>query len=689
MKRSALAVLFAFTVGIVSQAQTGTGGSGAGNGISTEDLNRSVKPCDDFFNFSNGTWRAQNPIPASMDRWSRRWKAGEDNKDQLRVILDEVSAQTDHPQGSPAQLTGDFYAACTNVKAIDAAGIEPLKPYLAKIDAVHDAESLQQEIRELHAMGIMVPFAFYGNQDPHSPTNVIANVGAAGLGLPDRDYYLKPEKRFADARAEYLVYVAKIFSLSGSSDAEAKAAAGTVMESGKLFPGKSASLPPRRNSGPARDPHVHDNPTTLEGLQKMAPHFDWSAYIESARVSVADDQRGINRRSARTEVERQFVSTPIDSWKTYLRWQLLNGAADSLPQTFVDAHFGFYQKQLAGVGELKPIGTRCAEKTDGLLGEALGQEYVKRYFPPEAKQRAQVMVGNILSAMHDTIEGVDWMTPATKQKALEKLSTFNVKIGYPDKWKDYSSVRIDRDHFMADFIAGSRFLVADNWSTIGKPVDRGRWGMTPPTSNAYYNPQMNEIVFPAGILQPPAFSMKYSDAVNYGAIGVVIGHEISHGFDDQGAQFDASGALKNWWTKEDLEKFQTKTACVVKQFDGYRIDGPDDIHIQGKLVLGESIGDLAGLKIAYRAFKKTAQGQSSEKIDGFTPDQQFFIAWGQFRGDETRVETQKLMVQGDPHPVAKYRVLGPMSNFPPFAAAFQCTAGSAMVRSDADRCVVW
>jgi putative endopeptidase len=389
------------------------------------------------------------------------------------------------------------------------------------------------------------------------------------------------------------------------------------------------------------------------------------------------------------EVERQLTSTPIEQWKVYLRWQLLNTWADNLSQPFVDVHFGFYQSQLAGVSELKPRATRCAEETDALLGEALGQEYVKRYFPPEAKERAKVMVGNILSAMHDTIESLDWMTPDTKQKALEKLSTFNVKIGYPDKWKDYSSVKIDRERYFADAVAASRFLVADDHSTINKPVDRGRWGMTPPTSNAYYNPLLNEIVFPAGILQPPAFSMHYSDAVNYGAIGVVIGHEISHGFDDQGAQFDGTGKLNNWWTPADLTKFQAKTACVVKQFDGFKIDGPDDIHINGKLVLGESIGDLAGLKIAYRAFKKTAQGQSTEKIDGFTPDQQFFIAWGQFRGDETREETQKLMVQGDPHPVAKYRVLGPMSNFPPFAAAFECKPGAPMTRPDTERCVVW
>lgn len=676
MKCSNLAILLGIALGIASQAQTG-----ALKGIETKDLDRNTQPCDNFFDFANGAWRAQNPIPASMDRWSRRWQAGEENKDQLRKILDEVSADANHPKASSAQLIGDFYAACTDVKAIDAAGLEPLKPYLARIDAVHDLKSLQAEILELQSTGIMVPFLFYGTQNPHAPTDVIADITASGLGLPDRDYYLKPDKRFADARAAYLVYVVKIFTLSGSSETEAKAAAETVMEFETAL--AKASL----DNVALRDPHAVDHVTTLDALQKTTPHFDWTAYVKAAKVNAGTIN--VEQPAFVAEVERQLASTPIEKWKTYLRWQLLNSSADALPQQFVDAHFGFYQKQLAGVGELKPIGTRCAERTDALLGEALGQEYVKRYFPPEAKARAKEMVTNILSAMHETIEGLDWMAPATKQKALEKLSTFNVKIGYPDKWKDYSSVRIDRHRYIDDLASASRFVVADNWSTIGKPVDRSRWGMTPPTSNAYYNPQLNEIVFPAGILQPPAFSVNYSDAVNYGAIGVVIGHEISHGFDDQGAQFDATGELKNWWTPEDLAKFQAKTACVVKQFDGFKIDGPDDIHIQGKLVLGESIGDLAGLKIAYLAFKKTAQGQSSEQIDGFTPDQQFFISWGQFRGDETRVETQKLMVQGDPHPVAKYRVLGPMSNFPPFAAAFSCKADSAMVRSDADRCVVW
>jgi len=676
MKRLGLAILLIFAVGIGASGQ-----NAAVKGIETADLNRSVQPCDDFYEFSNGTWRAQNPIPASMDRWSRRWQAGEENKDQLRKILDEVSATTDHAKGSPAQLTGDFYAACTNVKAVDAAGITPLKPYLAAVDAVHDAASLQQEIRELHAMGVMVPFTLFGTQNIHAPTDVIADVGAGGLGLPDRDYYVKPEKRFADARAEYLIYIAKIFVLGGASESEAKAAAQSVMDFETAL--AKASL----DNVTLRDPHSTDHISDLAALQKMTPHFDWSAYLDSAGIEPG--VMNIDQPEFMAEFEKLLTEAPLAQWKTYLRWQLLNGFADRLSQPFVDAQFGFYQKQLAGVGELKPREVRCAEQTDALLGEALGQEYVKRYFPPEAKKRAQEMVANILSSMHDSIEDVDWMTPETKQKALNKLAAFNVKIGYPDKWKDYSAVKIERTDYFGDALSADRFQVADNHSTINKPVDRSRWGMTPPTSNAYYSQLLNEIVFPAGILQPPAFSKDYVDAVNYGAIGVVIGHEISHGFDDQGAQFDGTGKLNNWWTPADLDKFHAKTECVVKQFDGYRIDGPDDIHINGKLVLGESIGDLGGLRIAYRAFKKTAQGQSTEKIDGFTPDQQFFIAWGQFRGDETRVETQKMMVQGDPHPVAKYRVLGPMSNFPPFAEAFQCKAGSAMVRPEAERCVVW
>jgi putative endopeptidase len=650
-------------------------------GIQVSDLDRKADPCNDFYEYSNGTWRTQNPIPASMDRWSRRWKAGEANKDQLRDLLDDISSHP-APKSSPAQLTGDFYAACTNEKAIDAVGSKPVVPLLHKVRDIQSATDLQNVLIELQGVGVAVPFGIGSTPDIHDPANVIADVGAGGLGLPDRDYYLKPEKRFANARAGYLVHVAKIFELGGFSSEEAKANAQTVMAFETDL--AKASL----DNVALRDPNSTDHKMTFDQLQKLTPHFDWSAFYRSANLTPAP--LNVDQPEFMKEVERKFTATPLAQWKVYLQWQVLHNFAEAMSTQFQDADFAFYSKQLAGVGELKPRATRCAEQTDGALGEALGQEYVKRYFPPAAKARATEMIHNIIAAMHDTIEDADWMTPETKGKALEKLTTLNVKVGYPDKWKDYSSVNITRDDYFADVVATTKFAIADDHSHIGKPVNRGLWGMTPPTSNAYYNPSMNEIVFPAGILQPPAFSVDAPDAANYGAIGVVIGHEISHGFDDQGAQFDAQGRLNNWWNAEDRKRFQERTSCVVRQFDGYTIDGDSSIHINGKLVLGESIGDLGGVKIGYRAFQKAQQGKPpAPVIDGFTPDQQFFVAWGQFRGDETRPETQKLMVQGDPHPVAKYRVIGPLSNFPPFAKAFSCKADSAMVRPEKERCTVW
>jgi endothelin-converting enzyme/putative endopeptidase len=435
-----------------------------------------------------------------------------------------------------------------------------------------------------------------------------------------------------------------------------------------------------------RDPKATDHKVSFVELKKMSPAVDWDGYFTAANISRSD--LNVNEPRFMQEVDRQFRETPMADWKTYLKWQFLHNAADTLSDPFVNENFAFYGKYLAGAKEIKPRWKRCAESTDQLLGEALGQKYVEKYFPPEAKARAQEMVKNILAAMHDTIEGLQWMSPETKQKALGKLATFNPKIGYPDKWKDYSSIKLSRDSYWNNQMAALKWNVRDDtWALIGKPTDRGRWGMTPPTSNAYYNPLLNEIVFPAGILQPPAFDMKAVDAVNYGSIGVVIGHEISHGFDDQGAQFDAQGRLNNWWTPDDLKRFQERTSCVVRQFDSYFIE--PGIHHNGKLVLGESIGDLAGAKIAYRAFKKAQEQHPAPTIDGFTPDQQFFIAWGQWRGDAIRPETQRLMVQGDPHPIAKYRVIGPLSNLPEFATAFSCKPGSQMVRSDADRCEVW
>jgi putative endopeptidase len=659
--------------------QPQSGPAAAQRGVYVEDLERSADPCTDFFAFSNGSWRKQNPIPASMTRWSRRWQAGENAKDRLKDILDEVSARRDWPRASVEQLIGDFYGGCMDQARIDARGAEPIKPLLAEIDQLREPAGVGRMIAKLHAMAIFVPFGLFGNSDLHTPSNVVAWAVAGGLGLPDRDYYVKTEARFVEAREKYLAHVAAMFKLAGRDDAAARSAADTVMaiELGLA----RASL----DNVVLRDPTATDHTMSAADLQALTPSFDWKAYFASAGIHPAI--LNVTEPAFFTEVERQLQATPVADWKTYLAWHVINAAAPSMSQAFVDEDYAFNSKYLAGTQENKPRWKRCVEATDQLLGEALGKKYTDKYFPPAAKARMQQLVKNLLAAMHDTIDQLDWMSAATKQRALDKLATFNPKIGYPDKWKDYSSIPVRRDQFWDSALAARAWNVADNRATIDQPVDRGRWGLTPPTSDAYYNPSLNEIVFPAGILQPPAFSLDAVDAVNYGAIGVVIGHEISHGFDDQGAQFDAQGRLDNWWTQDDLDKFHARGQCVVDQFEHYSIE--PGIHHNGKLVLGESIGDLGGANLAYRAFQKAKQQTPAPALDGFTPDQQFFIAWGQFRSDAIRPETQRLMVQGDPHPIAQYRVIGPLSNMPEFAAAFSCKAGVAMVRPAAQRCSVW
>lgn len=649
-------------------------------GIEVGDIDSSVAPCADFFEYANGAWRKSNPIPPSMVRWSRRWAAGELSKDRLKEILEQAASKKDAPAGSPERLIGDFYASGMDEARINALGVEPLKPWMAEIDALKTAADLQVMIRKLHDIGVNVPFAIYGASDNHEPNNVIAHVSASGLGLPDRDYYVKSEPRFVEAREKYLVHVATMFRLAGANEAGAKAAAETVMR----FETELASQ--SLDNVALRDPKATDHKTSIADLQKMTPAFDWNAYFTATKIARVDVN--VAEPQFLAEVNRKLEKTPVAEWKAYLKFHLLRVASRALSEPFVREDFEFNQKYLGGAKEMKPRWKRIVETTDDLLGDALGKMYTDKYFPPAAKARMQEMVKNLLWAMGDNIQKLDWMGPETKKRAMEKLSTFNPKVGYPDTWKDYSSLKIDRSSYWNNVVEGARFAVNDNRSTIGKPVDRGRWGMTPPTSNAYYDPSLNEIVFPAGILQSPAFSMGVTDAVNYGAIGVIIGHEISHGFDDQGAQYDAQGRLRNWWTDEDLKRFQERTACVVAQFEEYFIE--PGIHHNGKLVLGESIGDIAGAKIALKAYQHSREGKGPEPtIDGFTPEQQFFIAWGQFRGDAIRPETQRLMVQGDPHPIGKYRVIGTVSNMPEFWKAFGCPETSAMVREKAKRCSVW
>jgi putative endopeptidase len=651
------------------------------HGIDVTDLNRKVDPCIDFYEFANGTWRTNHPIPATMVRWSKRWESGETTKDKLREVLDAAENDTSAAKGTNEQIIGDYYGACMDESRINARGIEPLRKWFTEIDAVKDNAGLQSVMADMHDILVTVPFNLSSSPDPHKPTWVLADLGASGYALPDRDYYLKPDTRFKEAREKYLAHIIKMFTLVGWDQKTSGAGAQTVMAMETKF--AEASL----DKVTLRDPSATDHNTTFAQLQAMAPHFDWADYFKHKQLAEGVDMN-VDQPKYMQEFDRQLQQTSLADWKIYLKWQLLHSTAEAVSAPIVEEDFAFFGKYLRGQAEIKPRWKRCVESTDQLLGEALGKKYAEKYFPPEAKARAEEMVRNILAAMRDDILSRPWMSDETKERAMAKIATFNPKIGYPDRWKDYSKVDIRRDAFFEDYLASQRFVMEDDRQTIGKPVDRGRWGMTPPTSNAYYNPLWNEIVFPAGILQPPGFDNDAVDAVNYGSVGVVIGHEISHGFDDQGAQYDYLGRLRNWWTDNDLKQFQQRGACVADQFDNYFIE--PGVHHNGKLVLGESIGDLGGAKVAFIAYQKSLEGKPRPAdIDGFAPEQQFFIAWGQWRGDAIRIEEQRVMMQADPHPIGKYRVDGPLSNLPDFQTAFHCKPDSPMVRTADKSCEVW
>jgi putative endopeptidase len=649
--------------------------------IDVTDLDRKVDPCSDFYEFSNGAWRASHPIPATMVRWSKRWESGETTKDKLKEILDTAQQDTGAAKGSTEQVIGDYYGACMDESRVNARGIEPLKKWFAEIDAVNDNSGLQPVIANMHDILVTVPFNLSSSTDPHRPTWVLADIGASGYALPDRDYYLKPDARFKEAREKYVEHIAKMFTLVGWDEKSATSGAQTVMAMETRF--AEVSL----DNVALRDPRTSDHNSTFAQLQSMAPHFDWVGYFKHNQIA-QDVDLNVDQPKYMQEFDQQLQQTSLADWKVYLKWQVLHASANALSAPIVEEHFAFFGKYLRGQAEMKPRWKRCVEFTDQYLGEALGQKYTEKYFPPEAKARAQEMVRNILLAMRDDILTRPWMSDETKERAMAKIATFDIKVGYPDKWKDYSKVNVRRNTFFEDYLAGRRFVVDDDRGTIGKPVDRTRWGMTPPTSNAYYNPLWNEIVFPAGILQPPGFDNNAVDAVNYGSIGVVMGHEISHGFDDQGARYDYVGNLRNWWTDSDLKQFQQRGACVANQFDNYFIE--PGVHHNGKMVLGESIGDLGGVKLAFLAYEKSLKGKPRPPdVDGFTPEQQFFIAWGQWRGDAIRIEEQRVMMQADPHPTGKYRVIGPLSNLPQFQEAFSCKADAPMVPSADKRCEVW
>jgi endothelin-converting enzyme/putative endopeptidase len=643
--------------------------------LDVTSMDRSVDPCVDFFAYSCGGWIKNNPIPADQSSWDTYSKMQDENLARLRGILEAASAP-DPGRSAVNQKIGDYYASCMDETAIDGKGAEPLKAELDRIARINSKSELADVAAAMIDDNVL--FRFESIQDFRDANQVIANADQGGLGLPDRDYYTKDDAKSQELRRQYLAHVQKMFGLLGDSPQAAAAAAQTVVRIETGLAKGSMTRVERRN------PKALDHKMATTELEKLSPDFPWPVYF--AKVGMpALASLNVSAPNFFKTLSAQLAADSLSDWKTYLRWHLVHANAPFLSAPFVNENFAFYGKTLRGQQELQPRWKRCTRGVDGDLGEALGQAYVEKYFSPEAKQQALKMVKEIDAAMEQEIKGLPWMSDPTKQQALVKLRGMANKIGYPDKWRDYGKLEIVRGDALGNVERARRFEFNRELGKIGKPVDRGEWDMTPPTVNAYYNPQMNDINFPAGVLQPPAFDPDSDAAPNYGDTGGTIGHELTHGFDDEGRQFDAAGNLRDWWTPEDAKEFQKRADCISTQYSGYTII--DDIKINGKLTLGEDVADLGGLLLAYMAWKQDTKNGTIDPIDGLTPEQRFFVGYGQSWCGQTRDETKRLRATVDPHSPEKYRTNGVVSNMPEFQEAFHCKAGSPMVNQN--RCRVW
>ncbi len=643
--------------------------------LDVTSMDRNIDPCVDFFAYSCGGWLKKNPIPPDQSSWDTYSKMQDENLARLRGIL-ETAAAPDPKRNAVDQKIGDYYASCIDEKAIDAKGAEPLKPRLDKISNI----SSKVEIADVAAAMTddNVLFRFDSIQDFRDANQVIADADQGGLGLPDRDYYTKDDAKSVELRKQYVAHVQKMFELLGDKPETAAAEAQTVMRIETALAKGSMTRVERR------DPKALDHKMTSADLQKISPEFHWPVYFSKVGMPSLDSLN-VTAPNFFKAMNEEIQKESLADWKVYLRWHLAHADAPFLSKAFVDENFAFYGKTLRGQQELQPRWKRCTRGVDGDLGEALGQAYVEKYFSPEAKQQALKIVKEIQAAMEKDIDGLQWMSAATKQQALAKLHGMANKIGYPDKWRDYSKLEIVRGDELGNVERARTFEFDRQLAKIGKPVDRSEWDMTPPTVNAYYNPQMNDINFPAGVLQPPAFDPHSDAAPNYGDTGGTIGHELTHGFDDEGRQFDAQGNLRDWWTEEDGKEFVKRASCISDQYSTYTII--DDIKINGKLTLGEDVADLGGLILAYNAWKDDTKGQKLEPIDGLAPDQRFFVGYGQSWCGQSRDETKRLRATVDPHSPEKYRTNGVVSNMPQFQEAFHCRAGAPMVKQN--RCSVW
>jgi putative endopeptidase len=641
-------------------------------------MDRSVDPCVDFYEYSCGGWRKMNPIPSDQSRWSVYDKLYEDNLTYLRGILEQSS--TAQNRDAVTQKIGDYYASCMNDTEIEKLGAKPLQSNLSAIHGLQSTKDLGALIGTLQLDGASVLFDAGPRQDPDNSEVMIMDVWQGGLGLPDRDYYTMDDAKSKETRARYLLHVQKMFELLGDSPDTAAKNAAVVMRIETSLAQASLTRVERR------DPYKQKHKMTVADLYKVAPDFDWNAYF-AAGGAPSFPILNVGWPDFFKDVNAQLKSNSLDDWKSYLRFHVANSHAESLSSAFVDEDFDFYRKYLRGAKELQPRWKRCVRYVDRDLGEALGQAYVRQTFPPELKASTLEMTRRIEDAMALRIQLLDWMSPETKKQALTKLHAIRNKIGYPDKWRDYSAVTIVRGDFYGNDLRATEFEDHRELNKIGKPVDRGEWDMTPPTVNAYYNDQMNDINFPAGVLQPPLYDAKMDDAPNYGNTGSTIGHELTHGFDDEGRQYDAQGNLKDWWTKEDGEQFVKHADCVVDQYGQYVV--VDDIRINSKLTEGEDVADLGGTILAYIAWKDATKEMKLQDRDGLSPDQRFFVGLAQWACENVRPEDERVNAITDPHSPGRYRINGVVVNMPEFGTAFSCKVGQPIMKPPEKVCHVW
>jgi putative endopeptidase len=655
--------------------------------LDLSSMDRSVEPCVDLYTYSCGGWQKKNPIPPDQTSWSVYGKLYEDNLIFLRGML-EQAAQPDQPNKPPrnavTQKIGDFYAACMDEGAAEKRGLSAIQPELDAIAQIKSAKEITLVAAHLQLVSAGRPgsllFAAGSTQDPDNSEQVIADLDQGGLGMPDRDYYIKEDAKSRETRERYLQHVQKVFELIGDSPAIARKNAEAVMRLETAMAKASLTRVERR------DPHKLVHKMKVADLTQLAPNFDWAAYYHEMQYPEFAILN-VDAPEFVKELSRLLSSAPVDDWKTYLRFHVTDASSPYLSSAFVQENFEFYRKYLRGAKEMQPRWKRCVQYVDYDLSEALGQVYVAKVFSPELKQSTVDMVQRIEDAMGERIRALDWMSPETKQQALTKLAGIRNKIGYPDKWRDYSSVKIVATDFAGNVERAHQFEERRDINKIGKPVDHGEWDISAPTVDAYYNPQMNDINFPAGVLQPPLYDPKMDDAPNYGDTGGTIGHELTHGFDDEGSQFDAKGNLKDWWTKEDREKFDARTKCVDDQYSGYV--AVEDVHVNGKLTLGENVADLGGEILAYMAWKAADKNKDLLPIDGLTPEQRFFVGFAQWDCANERPEDIRVRALTDPHSPARYRINGVVVNMPEFSEAFSCKAGQPMVKPSKDVCRVW